>query len=132
MQALFDTHVLVWDFLDPSRLSLPATEALTNARGSNGVMIADISLWEIAMLIEKGRLTVGIDSNKFIRAILDANGATVLPITPKTATLSVQLPNTVNKDPADRLLVATAQAENIPLVTADRNLQSVSLITTIW
>jgi PIN domain nuclease of toxin-antitoxin system len=64
--------------------------------------------------------------------ILQANNCQVRPITPQSATLSVGFPNMVNQDPADRLILATAAAENVPLMTADQNLQAANIVPTIW
>ncbi len=129
---LFDTHALIWDFLTPNRLSQPALEALSVATSAGEVAIAAISLWEIAMLVEKRRVVVAVDCQTFIEAILQARQIKVIPLTPHIATRSVQLPDSVNKDPADRLIVATAIAENVPLVTADRNLRRANIVSTIW
>lgn len=84
------------------------------------------------MVVQKGRVNVSVDCETFIRSILAARKMTVIPLSPSIAAKSVQLPNTVNKDPSDRLIVATALAENVPLVTADRNLRSAEIIPTIW
>lgn len=127
-----DTHVLVWDALRPELLSSAAISALANANQSDGIIVADISLWEIAMLIQKGRIQVATDSQSFLNLIVQANHIQVRSITPQIAALSTQLSSTVNADPADRLIAATAVVENVQLVTADRNLQSSNEITTLW
>lgn len=127
-----DTHALIWDALAPNRLSATAQRALSEANAGDGLLICDISLWEIAMFIQRGRVQVGVDCQSFINLILQANKTRVQPITPLIATLSVQLPAGINKDPADRLIVATALAENAPLLTADRPLRDANVVTTIW
>jgi PIN domain nuclease of toxin-antitoxin system len=129
---LVDTHILVWDALTPQRLSSPAVQALSQANQGDGLLISDISLWEIAMLVQKGRVKVNTDCQSFITLILQANNCQVRPITPQIATLSVGFPNMVNQDPADRLILATAAAENVPLMTADQNLQAANIVPTIW
>jgi PIN domain nuclease of toxin-antitoxin system len=127
-----DTHALIWDALAPERLSATAQQALSDANAGDGLLICDISLWEIAMFIQRGRVRVSVDCQSFINLILQANKTRVQPITPLIATLSVQLPAGVNNDPADRLIVATALAENASLLTADRNLRDTNVVTTIW
>ena len=127
-----DTHILIWDALTPERLSPAAVDALAAANQGEGMVIADISLWEIAMLIQKGRVQVATDCHTFLNLILQANRIHVRAITPQIATLSTQLLPTINADPADRLIVATALAERVPLVTADRNLRDAEEIGTIW
>ena len=69
-----DTHALIWDALAPERLSATAQQALVEANAGNGLLICDISLWEIAMLVEKGRVQVDADCQSFInlRFVFDA------------------------------------------------------------
>lgn len=129
---LLDTHIIIWDALTPARLSLPAQQAIIQANQQDGLLICDISLWEIAMLIQKGRIQVATDSLTFINLILQANKTVVRPISPTIAALSAQLPAPMNHDPADRLIAATAIVEGVSLVTADRNLQSAPQLAIIW
>jgi PIN domain nuclease of toxin-antitoxin system len=129
---LLDTHILIWDALTPSHLSPTAKQALATGKQQNNLFICDISLWEIAMLVEKGRVQVATDLQSFLNLLVQANNLKILPISTHIATVSVQLPEKVNKDPADRLIVATAISENLSLLTADQNLRSTHLITTIW
>ena len=130
--VVVDTHVLIWDALLPERLSTTAVEAIQQANETDGMIVADISLWEIGMLIQKERIQVSTDCQSFLNLILQANQIEVHPITPQIATISTQLPSTVNLDPADRLIVATAIVAGIPLVTADKNLQSSGVVPIIW
>lgn len=83
------------------------------------------------MLVQKGRVQVDIDCHSFIRLILEANNCRVQPITPQNAAMSVQLADSVNQDPADRLIMATAIAEHLPLLTADQNLRAANVVPTI-
>jgi len=127
-----DTHIVIWDALSPERLSSTAVGAISRANQADGIIIADISLWEIAMLIQKGRIEVETDCQSFLNLVLQANQIAVHAITPQIAALSTQLSSTVNADPTDRLIAATAIVEDAPLVTADHNLQEVEEVSTIW
>jgi PIN domain nuclease of toxin-antitoxin system len=129
---VLDTHVIIWDALTPERLSEPARAAIAQANQGDGLIICDISLWEIAMLLQRGRLRVDTDPLSFINLVLQANKTQVQAITPQIATLATQLPAEINKDPADRLIAATTLAEKATLLTADRNLQAAALLPTLW
>jgi PIN domain nuclease of toxin-antitoxin system len=127
---ILDTYVLVWMASDPKRLSKKATDAIREARQKSGVAIAAITLWELAWLAENGRLTVAGSVESFVRE----TAARVIhqPITPEIAALAVQLPEGFPKDPADRLIAATAMAEGAALVTADERIRQAKVVQTIW
>lgn len=116
----------------PKRFGSAARTAIAQANQSDGLIICDISVWEIAMLLQKGRVQVQTDPLTFINLVLQANKVRVQPITPSIATLATQFPAQINQDPADRLIAATTLAEHATLVTADRNLQAAPLISTLW
>jgi PIN domain nuclease of toxin-antitoxin system len=99
---------------------------------ADAILLADISLWEIAMLVQKGRIQVNADIKSFLELALQAFAIKVRPITPQIAALAVRFSSSVNQDPADRIIMATAAIENVPLVTADHNLQTANIVPTIW
>ena len=129
---VLDTHVILWDALVPERLSELARKTIVQANENDGLIICDISLWEIAMLLQKGRVQVDVDSQTFINLLLQANKSRVLATSPQIAVLAAQFPAEINKDPADRLIAATALVENATLITANRNLRAAGLIPTLW
>ena len=128
---LLDTCVLVFDALTPERLSTAARSVLEQGEQEGVLACADISLWEIAMLVSKNRIVPGTDSATFCRLALDARGVRVLPITPTIAhrSTSIDLPQ---GDPADRLIAATALLHDAMLVTVDQFLRDSDLVTTLW
>ena len=129
---LLDTHVAVWATVEPRRLSLAAVSALKRARVSDGMAISAISLWELASLFTRGRLSTYASVAASINQILETLGAVVRPITPEVAILAAYLPFDYPRDPADRLIGATAQAEALPLVTQDEKIRACTLLKTIW
>ena len=127
---LLDTHVLIWMASDPKRLSRKAREAIRDARQKTGVAIAAITLWELAWLAQNGRIQVVGSVESFVRET--AARVIVQPITPEIAALAVQLPAGFPKDPADRLIAATAIVEGAPPVTADERMRQARVVQTIW
>jgi len=123
-----DTCSLVWLSLSPDRLSRNAKKAIKN----NSLIMSDISLWEIAMLTKSGRLIIDTSYSEYIELLLNLFGIHVNPITPEIAKISVRFDDSVNHDPADRIIAATSLIEDAPLVTADKNLIKAKIINTIW
>ncbi len=129
---LLGTHVLVWLNAAPSRLSPAATSAIRRARRNQGIALAAISLWELAMLIVRGRVRLHGTIEDSVRLFVESAGAEIRPITPEIAALAWQFPDDFSRDPADRLIAATARAEGLALVTRDEHLRRSPLLKTIW
>ena len=127
---LLDTHVLVWAVTEPKRLSRPAASAISRARKGSGLAIAAITLWELAVLISRGRIQSYGTIDSSVRLLTE--GVAIMPLTPEIAALATQFPEDFSSDPADRLIGATARAEGLTLVTRDVKLQESPLLQTIW
>lgn len=115
--------------LEPKRLTARARRALEGAAGP--LAASDVSLWEIAMLIARGRIEPATDAVQFIEDIIEARAIRILPITPKIAVLA-QSEGFVHGDPADRLIAATAIAHGAQLVTADARLKRLRGLRVLW
>jgi len=128
---LVDTHVVVWLALDPSRLSSKARAAIDEARTSGeGVAISDITLLELATLTSKGCIRLSISLESFLREV-EARFI-VLPITSRACVRALRLPPSYPKDPADRIIGATALVEGLSLLTADRDIRRSKALPTTW
>ncbi len=125
---LLDTHVLIFDALFPDKLSPNAIKFLSQAEK---LYCADISLWEITMLLSKGRVKVDVTVEDFLKDLLLSRAIEVLPITPSIASASQRWLN-LHKDPSDLLIAATALCHEIPLLTKDEILHTLSEIKCIW
>jgi PIN domain nuclease of toxin-antitoxin system len=127
-----DTHIIIWNALKPEMLSEKAEKAVSAANNSDGIIFCEISLWEIAMLMNKKRLIIDIEYIEFIKLILESNKYVLRGITPEIAWLSTDLFSDNNKDPADRIIAATSIIENANLITADKELRQSKEVATIW
>ena len=133
MPTICDTHILLFWAHEPERLPAPAQQALNRGRTQSELAIADITLWELALLHERGRLVLPPDISPiiYLKQLLAALRLQMLPITPEIALLS-RSDQFLHGDPADRLIGATALQLGAPLITADSKLRALPELHTIW
>jgi PIN domain nuclease of toxin-antitoxin system len=128
---LVDTHVVVWLAFDQNQLSKKARAAIDDARkNGDGLAISDITLLELATLVRKGRVRLDISLESFLQEI-EARFI-VLPISGRACARIMELPTAYPKDPADRIIGATALVEGLALITADREIIRSKVVHTIW
>jgi PIN domain nuclease of toxin-antitoxin system len=128
---LVDTHVVLWLALEPANVSKKARAAIEETRQSgHGIAISDITLLEIAQLESKKRIKLNSSLETFLSEI-EARFV-VLPITGRVCVRAMGLPAVYPKDPADRVIGATALVEGLPLVTADDDIRRSKALRTIW
>jgi PIN domain nuclease of toxin-antitoxin system len=129
---LLDTCAIIHASLTPERLGTEAAAKIASGLQRKNLACCDISLWEIAMLISRGRVTPDAEGALFIQQVVVAYSLTVLPITAAIAVLSADDRLLGHKDPCDRIIAATALYYTFPLITCDHNLQGISGLITIW
>ena len=105
-----------------SELSASAITQLRAGSRTGRLMVSAISVWELAMLDTKRRITLSMDCSTWVERALAAPGIELVAISPTVAIQSTRLPGNLSGDPADMMLVATARAYGARLVTRDRRL----------
>ena len=116
MNLLIDTHTLLWTYWGDPQMSAVGTRLITDP--ANRIHVSPVSHWEIAIKMRLGKLLLREPFMDFVQHAIIDNGFAILPIEPKHTALVATLPFH-HKDPFDRLLIAQAMAEGIPMVSAD-------------
>ncbi|MDH5533802.1 MAG: type II toxin-antitoxin system VapC family toxin [Candidatus Pacebacteria bacterium] len=129
---VLDTHALIWWVNDNGELSAKAHKVIKQAQDKNAIYISAISLWEIAMLVKKGRLKLSMDVETWINKVLSLPMLNCIDINPEIAIRSVNLPDFIHPDPADRMIIATSLNKGMKLVSKDEKILKYKNIETIW
>lgn len=122
MRVVADSHVLVWYLTRPERLTAPAYEALSSAEASGGGLgVAAVTLIDLWHATRRASRPVTPPEFRAVRRVLTGAGDAItwLPLTVEVAERYLDVPHPAVKDPFDRMIVATAWAAGVPLVTAD-------------
>jgi PIN domain nuclease of toxin-antitoxin system len=128
---LLDTHVVVWLAFEPNRISRKAKLAIERARtNAEGLAISDITLLELATLVNKGRIRIDISLDSFLLEI--ESRFIVLPMNARVCARSMEMKSAYPQDPADRIIGATALVAGLQLLTADNQIQRSKVVDTIW
>ncbi len=129
---LLDTHVWLWFISNPDMLSKKAKSEVTTAKKTKSLLISSISAWEIAMLVNKNRLELTMDTLDWIETSQQLPFFRFIPIDNEIAVHSVNLPDPIHNDPADRIIIATAILKKAELVTKDHKIRNYPHVKTIW
>ena len=115
---LLDTHIWIWWVNQDAALPPALHDALSRSMPGE-LAVSAISCWEVAKLVEKGRLELAIPLEEWMPLALEGSAIEVQPITPSIAIASSRLPGVFHADPADRMIYATASVMGLPLLTGD-------------
>ncbi len=124
---ILDTHVWIWMVEGmPGVLSEGAIEAIEEAGRRGAVRVSAISVWEVAMLEARGRISLSQPIHEWVTAALRAPGIRLLPLSPEVAIASTRLPGDPHGDPSDRMLMASARVSGGRLATCDQEILAYS------
>jgi PIN domain nuclease of toxin-antitoxin system len=129
---VLDTHVWVWWLSNPEKLPLRARKVVADAVGDRAVYISCISAWEIALLASAGRLAFTMDAQDWIVRSEALPFIHFVPVDNAVAVRSVRLTEPFHKDPADRIIVATAMIMGAPVVSNDSKILKYPHVQSIW
>jgi PIN domain nuclease of toxin-antitoxin system len=119
---LLDTHVWLWLVAGSSDLSTETRRTINGAAAAGTLRIAAISLWEIALLASRGHIVLGKSISLWLEEALADPGPAIDPLSPQIAIESHALPDDFHRDPADRMIVATARVTSAVLMTRDQQI----------
>lgn len=124
---VLDTHAAVWWAAEPRRLGRTARMKIDAA---DQLGIPAIVFWEVALLVRKRKLDLGMPVSAWAQAIQTVPRVEALPLTPEIAVQADELQ--MHPDPADRFIAATALRHGVPLISKDRLMRSLRFLETIW
>jgi PIN domain nuclease of toxin-antitoxin system len=122
---MLDTHIWVWlQEEDRNRLKRSAIEQAEAWHDEQRLHISAISIWEVAQLVARKRITLSIPIDSWLQAAFNDPDLTLLDLSPQVLLEATRLPGDIHKDPADRMIVATARYHGLTLLTRDDDILS--------
>jgi PIN domain nuclease of toxin-antitoxin system len=119
---LLDTHVWIWFQRADLRISPAVRDELLESQRKRTLFLSPISTWELALLVADGYIDVRTSVDQFVETATEDGGLQLAPLTPRILIESTRLPGTLHRDPADRILAATARELGLTLVSRDQKL----------
>jgi PIN domain nuclease of toxin-antitoxin system len=130
---VLDTHTLLWWASgDEAQLSAAAAQTIEGELNGGQIMVSSISAWELAMLVARGRVALSMDIEEWLSVVGQIEAVSFIPVDNEIAVKSIELPGEFHKDPADRIIVATARKLAAPLITADEKIRDYPHVRAIW
>jgi len=128
---ILDTQAWIWWTHDLSRLSQQVITAIESAEKSDGIRISVISVWEIALKSNLGKLKLPLQINEWVHHASSYPNLTIELLSIQDAIASTQLPGEFHKDPADRIIVALARRHKATLITSDKLIRAYPYVKTL-
>jgi PIN domain nuclease of toxin-antitoxin system len=132
MTYLLDTHAWIWWYMNPDKLSKKVIQLISDPKNYDALLLSAISPWEFCKLIEKERLYIKGDPQKWLQQAFDLPKFRLIPLTPFIACESTHLKPPFHSDPADQIIVASALQENALIITKDKLLHDYKYVKCIW
>lgn len=132
MKYLLDTHVWVWWNMRPENLSRKVKGLIAASQKYEEILLSAISVWEFCKLLEKKRIGISCDPRDWLETALAMPKLRLVPLSPVIAYRSTVLPQLASTDPADQIIIATAQEEHATLLTKDELIRQSACVRTIW
>lgn len=129
---ILDTHVWIWWLSNPEKLSQKANKIIQQAISNEMLYVSSMSVWEISMLVSRGRLELTMDVKDWIFNAESLPYFKFVPVNNNIAIKSVLLPDFNYKDPVDRIIVATAMSLDATLITRDEKILDYPHVKSIW
>lgn len=129
---VLDTHVWVWWVSGAETLPPKVRTRLKAAQRDRTIRISSISVWEVAQLVERGRLELTMDAADWVAKSESLPFLEFVPVDNRIAIRSTCLPGRFHSDPADRMIVATALSLGATLITKDNKLRRYAHVETLW
>ena len=127
---LLDTHALLWWALDPEQLS-PAAAKVVAEMEERGGFASSISIWELGVKIQRGKLDLGISIDEFARRVEQGGVVSLIPVDTTIWLASLAL-RWGHRDPADRVIVASALGKGVPILSKDSNIRNFEGVSSVW
>jgi PIN domain nuclease of toxin-antitoxin system len=129
---VLDTHTWIWWISDPNQLSKEAKKTVDEAAAASAIYISSISVWEITMLVSRGRLQLTMEVEDWISRCESLPFLNFAPVDNLIARKANNLPNYNHRDPADRMIIATAITLSGVLISKDPKIRNYSGVSSVW
>ena len=131
MSVLLDTHILLYWFSGGQGLSASESRIIKDASAERPLLLSGISLWEVATLHSLGRITLSLPLREWLERAAAPPLVRVVGISPAIAAAVAALPQDFQRDPADRIIVATAQVRGASVLTRNSRIIQTGIVTTV-